>query len=71
MISIAVDDALALTGWIHSYAFERRLANGNVRFDLPELWMFKKPPPQWMLGAKAPTPGEFEAVVARYPPGQD
>ena len=63
--------ALASTGWIHSYAFERRLANGNVRKDLPDLWMFRnklkppKPPPAWMTEAKAPTLAEFDEILGR------
>lgn len=57
-------------GWIHSYALQRRLANGNVKKDLPELWMFRKPAPDWMKDAKPPRRGEFEAALKRLSGGR-
>lgn len=53
-------------GYIHAYAFKRRLANGNVRFDYPDLWMMKSPPPAWMADPKEPTVAEFDEFHRRY-----
>ena len=43
----------------HSYAEQRRLANGLIKKDFPELWMFALPPPQWLKGENGFSDEEF------------
>ena len=43
----------------HVYAWERRLANSNVRDTSPALWMYADPIPDWMANPLAPTAADF------------
>jgi hypothetical protein len=56
--------AVSASDFFHSYAFERRLANGNVKTTYPALWMYANPLPDWISSATAPTEGEFDAHYA-------
>lgn len=53
----------------HSYAWQRRLANGAVSSSKPHLWMYRTDlaeydtPPDWMTGATTPSQSDFNAVV--------
>lgn len=48
----------------HSYAWERRLANGAVSSTKPELWMYADTAPTWMTSAIPPSQTSFNATVA-------
>ena len=50
---------IAATDAYHSYAEQRRLGNGLIKKDWPELWMFALPPPKWLSGEKGFSDEEF------------